>query len=49
MASGEIHELDVFEVSACSTPMNAATRVTAWKSSDREPMSLTALRQHRQS
>jgi hypothetical protein len=40
----EIHELDVFEVSACSTPMNAATRVTAWKSADREPMSLEELR-----
>ena len=40
----EIHELDVFEVSACSTPMNAATRVTAWKAADREPMSLDELR-----
>jgi hypothetical protein len=41
----EIRELDVFEISACSTPMNGDTRVTAWKSADREPMSLDALRQ----
>jgi uncharacterized protein len=40
----EITELDVFEISACSTPMNGMTRVTAWKSSDREPMSLEELR-----
>ena len=42
----EIHELDVFEISACSTPMNGMTRVTAWMSSDREPMSLADLRQY---
>lgn len=40
----EIRELDVYEISACSTPMNASTRVTAWKSADREPMSLDELR-----
>jgi HK97 family phage prohead protease len=40
----EIRELDVYEVSACSTPMNAATRVTGFKGADREPPSLDELR-----
>jgi uncharacterized protein len=41
-----ISALDVFEVSACSTPMNNDTRVVSWKTADgeREPPSLEELR-----
>ena len=40
----EITELDVYEISACATPMQHSTRVTSFKSADREPPSLDELR-----
>ena len=40
----EIRELDVYEISCCSVPMQHSTRVVGWKGADREPMSLDELR-----